>query len=109
MSANTKIDDLVRVLKVSSEKFGPTAITKISYERDPFMVMISCLLSLRTKDNVTAAASERLFALATTPEGMLGLSTPDIEGAIYPVGFYRRILGLGWVYFFLQHLREGVA
>ncbi len=90
MSANTRIEDLVRILKVSSEKFGPTAITKVSHERDPFLVLISCLLSLRTKDKVTSAASERLFSLAKTPEEMLGLSTPDIEGAIYPVGFYRR-------------------
>jgi endonuclease-3 len=90
MSTNTRIDDIVRDLKVSSEKFGPTAIAKISGERDPFLVLISCLLSLRTKDNVTAAASERLFALAKTPEGMLGLSTSDIEDTIYPVGFYRK-------------------
>ena len=57
--------------------------------RDPFLVLISCLLSLRTKDKTTAEASERLFALASTPATMQALTTPVIERAIYPVGFYR--------------------
>ncbi len=57
--------------------------------RGPFPILISTLLSLRTKDEVTAQASERLFALATTPEEMLKLSEGAIRRAIYPVGFYR--------------------
>ena len=57
--------------------------------RDPFEILISTLLSLRTKDEVTAAASERLFALASTPEGMLRLPQEQIQRAIFPVGFYR--------------------
>jgi endonuclease-3 len=58
--------------------------------RDPFEILISTLLSLRTKDEVTAAARERLFALASTPEAMLRLSEETIRKAIYPVGFYRK-------------------
>jgi endonuclease-3 len=57
--------------------------------RDPFRVLIACLLSLRTKDETTGPASERLFALADTPAVMLGLSASRIERAIFPVGFYR--------------------
>ncbi len=57
--------------------------------RDPFRVLIACLLSLRTKDETTGPASERLFALADTPAAMLRLSTSRIERAIFPVGFYR--------------------
>jgi len=57
--------------------------------RDPFLVLISCLLSLRTKDKTTAEASERLFALASTAATMQKLTTAVIEQAIYPVGFYR--------------------
>jgi endonuclease-3 len=90
MPANTNIDDIIRVLKSSNKRFESSAIAKVSHERDPFMVLISCLLSLRTKDEVTSAASKRLFSLAKTPEEMLGLSAADIEDAIYPVGFYRR-------------------
>ena len=56
---------------------------------DPFRVLISCLLSLRTRDETTAPAARRLFELAATPQTMLKLSAGDIERAIYPVGFYR--------------------
>ena len=60
-----------------------------SRERDPFKVLISCILSLRTQDKVTGEASQRLFQLAQTPEAMARLSVLKIEKAIYPVGFYR--------------------
>ncbi|MDP1695004.1 MAG: endonuclease III, partial [Candidatus Woesearchaeota archaeon] len=52
-------------------------------------VLISCILSLRTKDEVTGPASQRLFALADTPKGLLGLNLKVIEQAIYPAGFYK--------------------
>lgn len=58
-------------------------------DRDPFKVLISCLLSLRTQDKTTGAASERLFKIASTPEVLSRLSTKTIEKTIYPVGFYR--------------------
>ena len=58
-------------------------------DRDPFRILISCLLSLRTKDKTTSEASARLFALAHTPTTLLKLSRRKIERAIYPVGFYR--------------------
>lgn len=57
--------------------------------KSPFMVLISCILSLRTKDKVTGEASNRLFKLADNPEKMFKLSTKSIEKAIYPVGFYK--------------------
>ena len=57
--------------------------------RDPFLVLVSCLLSLRTKDPVTEAASARLFKLARTPGELSRLPIPVIEKAVYPVGFYR--------------------
>lgn len=60
-----------------------------SAERDPFKILISCILSLRTQDRTTRLASERLFKLAAAPEGMSKLSPRQIEKAIYPVGFYR--------------------
>ena len=60
-----------------------------THTRDPFRTLISCILSLRTKDQTTALASERLFARADTPEKMLALSAKTLERLIYPVGFYR--------------------
>ncbi len=58
-------------------------------EKDPFKILLSCLLSLRTQDRTTGEASRRLFALASTPEAMASLSEDAIRKAIYPVGFYR--------------------
>ena len=58
-------------------------------DRDPFRILISCLLSLRTKDKTTREASVRLFALAHQPATLLTLPILKIERAIYPVGFYR--------------------
>ncbi len=56
---------------------------------DPFHVLISCILSLRTRDQVTDEASSRLFQLAQTPNQMVALTTNQIEKAIYPASFYR--------------------
>jgi endonuclease-3 len=66
------------------------AVTIISQrDGDPFKVLISCILSLRTKDTTTGPAALRLFSLADTPAKMLHLYLETIEQAIYPVGFYR--------------------
>lgn len=56
---------------------------------DPFRILISCLLSLRTRDATTAAASSRLFAAAATPRALAALPVSTIERLIYPVGFYK--------------------
>ncbi len=82
------IDKIVRIL---DERYylKSSAIKEVSEEKDPFLVLISCLLSLRTKDEVTREASIRLFDLAKTPETMSKLSIDQIQGAIYPVGFYK--------------------
>ena len=56
---------------------------------DPFRILIGCILSLRTKDEITYPATERLFSMARDPEGMLRLTHAAIAKAIYPVGFYR--------------------
>ena len=57
--------------------------------RSPFKVLISCIISLRTKDEVTALASARIFARAQTAEEMAKLSVEEISQLIYPAGFYR--------------------
>jgi len=57
--------------------------------RDPFLILTGCILSLRTKDETTIPAAERLFALADTPEQLAIVPLGRIERAIYPVGFYR--------------------
>lgn len=64
-------------------------VTKEAAHRQPFRVLVSCILSLRTKDQTTAAACGRLFSAAATPAAMMRLSTARIARLIYPVGFYR--------------------
>ncbi len=61
----------------------------IGQGKDPFRVLVSCILSLRTRDEVTEPASKRLFALADNPQKLLSMDPKEIEKAIYPVAFYR--------------------
>ena len=70
--------------------FRDPSVTQIAKRsRSPFRVLVSTVISARTKDEVTGAASERLYALASTPEEMSRLSVTSIEKAIYPAGFYK--------------------
>jgi endonuclease III len=55
----------------------------------PYKVLMGCILSLRTKDEVTIPACERLFAVADTPETLVQLPVETIERLIYPCGFYK--------------------
>jgi len=55
----------------------------------PFKVLIATILSLRTRDDTTAVAAPRLFAVADTPQSMVTLSADEVAQLIYPVGFYR--------------------
>jgi endonuclease-3 len=84
------IDQIVRTLQRTSRQWNPTAVGAVAQDsRDPFQILISCLISLRTKDEVTAEASARLFRLARTPGTMRRLPSSRIARAIYPAGFYR--------------------
>ena len=58
-------------------------------EHNPFKVLVSTILSARTKDEATAVATRRLFEAATTPEEIGALSAAELERLIFPVGFYR--------------------
>lgn len=85
-----QIHEAVALLAEAVVGWKTPAVTIVSQrEGNPFKVLISCILSLRTQDRTTGAASERLFALADTPEKMMVLPCDTIEKAIYPVGFYR--------------------
>lgn len=85
-----EVHEAVSLLREAVKQWQTPAVTIVSQrEGDPFKVLISCILSLRTQDRTTAAASERLFALADNPALMAGLAPEAVEKAIYPVGFYR--------------------
>jgi len=57
---------------------------------DPFRILVGCVISLRTKDEVSYPSTERLFRRAATPADMLALRTSTIARLIYPAGFYNR-------------------
>ncbi len=81
---------LIARLRRVQPSWRTTALAEVSSERrDPFYVLIACILSLRTKDETTGPAAARLFALAEGPEAMGRLTPRQIERAIFPVGFYR--------------------
>ena len=81
---------IINVLKSKLEIWELPIVSSLAEEKcSPFQILISTLLSLRTKDETTAVANKKLFDLASTPEEMLKLSKEKIIKAIYPVGFYR--------------------
>ncbi len=84
-------DETLAVLRAEYPKWdAPAKHSDYGYRRTPFTITISVVLSFRTKDEVTQAAGERLFALADTPEKMAKLPVEAIEKAIHPVGFWRK-------------------
>jgi len=108
---NRKISTVLLKIKRAGTQWKMPTVIHIGQGKDPFRVLVSCILSLRTRDEVTGPASQRLFALADTPQKLLSLEArrknPNrnqkglpgvsklalcgrVEKAIYPVAFYRR-------------------
>ena len=79
----------LKKLKKAVKKFRTPSVTVIAKKNDPFAVLVSCIISLRTRDEVTELASARLFILAKLPAELLKLSNAKIEKAIYPAAFFR--------------------
>jgi len=86
-----QIHAAIRIIKREISLWQEPVVGVVAKEsdRDPFLILISTLLSLRTKDRTTRGAGDRLFAMARTPATMLKLPLKKLERAIYPVGFYR--------------------
>ena len=83
------IAEVVKELKKAVIGYRTPSLTVIGGKNDPFAVLISCIISLRTRDVITEAASARLFALAKSPAELLKFSDAKIEKAIYPAAFFR--------------------
>ena len=84
-----RVEDLFERLERFRRSCTATTLTEVERAtRSPFHVLVACVISLRTKDAVTAEASARLFALADTPAELASLPEADIAHAIYPAGFY---------------------
>jgi len=83
------IDQFVAALTAAYAQWQAPIITFIANRgATPFEILVSTILSLRTKDEVTSAAAARLFEKARTPEQLLALGEKETARLIYPVGFY---------------------
>src|SRR5512145_987919 len=84
------IHQVIAILRESARQWQPALVDGMGrVEPDPYHILITTLLSLRTKDTLTSQVAPRLFALAGTPQEMVGHSAEEIAQVIYPVGFYR--------------------
>ena len=85
------IGPAIRLIRREIKKHKEPVVTTYgrTSQRPAFHVLISCMLSLRTRDEQTSAASARLFAVADTPDKIAAMEEKAIEKLIYPVGFYR--------------------
>jgi endonuclease-3 len=89
---NIHFEVIFRLLKKGLENYTTPVLSKKKWDNvihTPFTTLISCLLSLRTKDEVTEKASIRLLSKYDTPEKMIDQPISKIQELIYPVGFYK--------------------
>jgi len=90
MISNKNIDKVIELVKRQVEKTVPYVTLLSLRERDPFKILVSTILSARTKDEVTKNASERLFKIVRNPKDILRMKENELQRTIYPVGFYRQ-------------------
>ena len=81
---NFNIAEVIKKLKKVTKEFRTPGLMLIKKHNDPFMVLISCIISLRTRDDVMENASARIFALAKTSAQLVGVTNVKLEKAIYP-------------------------
>jgi endonuclease-3 len=90
-----KIEHIKEIFKLLKDELKDSRLPSASKSNwdgvidTPFTTLISCILSLRTKDEVTDKASIQLLKKYNTPEKIFILSTQKIKSLIYPVGFYK--------------------
>ncbi len=86
------IDKIVKTLEDAKQPQSDFVKLMDSF-KDPYTVLIACILSLRTNDRTTYPATLRMLKLAKTPQEMMAVKVEDLEKAIYPVGFYKNKAG----------------
>ncbi len=85
---NSNISKVFSILRKEISFWQEPIVGIVAREHDPYKVLISTILSLRTKDSTTHEAADRLFSIAGSPDKMIGVPVDKIEKAIFPVGFY---------------------
>lgn len=86
------IDEIVKTLEEAKQPQSDFVKLMDSF-KNPYLVLIACILSLRTNDKTTYPATLRMLKLADTPQKMMNVKVEDLEKAIYPVGFYKNKAG----------------
>ena len=87
---NRNLPYIIKRLRAEYRKKKAPIVTLLAVQtREPYKVLASCILSLRTQDATTAEASKRLFALAPDVRALARARVQAVERAIYPVGFYK--------------------
>lgn len=81
------IDEIVNILKNAKQPKSDFVVLMDNF-KNPYLVLIACILSLRTNDKTTYPATLRMLELAKTPKEMKQVKIEDLAQAIYPVGFY---------------------
>ncbi len=80
---------VIPILEETITRWKEPVVGVVARKKDPYRILIATILSLRTKDETTRIASDKLFNRADTPEDMIRLPVDEIAELIYPVGFYR--------------------
>lgn len=83
---------IISLLRVATASFTPpmSALIKEHFGPDPFLILISCLLSLRARDVQTYKVMLELIQLMRTPQELLAIPLEKLEQIIKPIGFYRK-------------------
>lgn len=87
-----KISEVVKILEEAKQPRSDFVHLMDSF-KDPYLVLIACILSLRTNDRTTYPATLRMLELAKTPHEMMNVDEETLAQAIYPVGFYKNKAG----------------
>lgn len=88
-SSIKNIDKIIKLLKQEIQQFENPVATEIGEKtRSPYMVLVSCLLSLRTMDKTTGPVSKKLFEVADTPEKIAAMQLKKLQEIIRPVNYY---------------------
>jgi endonuclease III len=86
------IDEVIKILQ-NAKQPQSEFVKLMDNFKNPYLVLIACILSLRTNDKTTYPATLRMLKLAKTPQDMMNVTEEDLAKAIYPVGFYKNKAG----------------
>jgi endonuclease III len=85
--------DIPRVMEILANHYhytGRTTLNRMRENPNPFKILISCLISLRTRDETTEKITKELFSLVSTPKEIVNLDTQELEKILYSSGHYRK-------------------